>query len=86
MRLIVDRNEKEAKDFFNKKIFGKYIFSDFNSPLIKLAWFFYELDDYFNNEAWRLMRGTNKEEIVELYQRYLNEISDLGTSAKKDKS
>ena len=74
--LLEKGEDQKSRELFNNQIFPKYKDIDHNNnqlPITKVILFFYDLDEYFNNEA------ANKFGIVEkqhLIDSYYNEYQD----------
>ncbi len=74
--LLEKGEDQKSRELFNDQIFPKYKDIDHNNnqlPITKVILLFYDLDEYFNNEAANKFGIVEKQHIIDLYH---NEYQD----------
>ena len=82
---LISKNEIEARVIFNRDIYPRYkdAINDDKSSLRPLAFFFFELDEFLNNQNARLLGQSTKKEILGSF--YSDFLGDLDEARKIEK-
>lgn len=68
--LIRSGREEDARVLFNEEIFPRYsdiMYSDEDTALRVVAFFFYDVSDYLNKSSWREAGASTSNYIIDVY-------------------